>query len=116
MGFPLVKIAPDGQFFIGQRGVEEETGKVAYHQYDEMAIDTKHVFVVGEVPFAQVEKGLLHTNAMDIDFGGGEHGIGSECDGGGDADIKSLLVGATAEETEHENTHDAGGEDGVERK
>ena len=74
--FPLLQVAPDGQFLVGQRRLEEETGRVAHHEHDEVAVNAQHVLMVCEVPVAQVYQRLLHTVAVHVDLRRGQHGIG----------------------------------------
>ena len=71
---------------------------------------------MGEIPLSQIEEDVLGAVSVDIYLGGGQHGVGGEQHGGGNADVQPLLVGAAAEKTEHEDAHDAGGKDGIERE
>ena len=83
----LLKIAVDGERLVCQWCAEEQTCQIAHHQHDEVAIYAQHVGRLLEVPLlAKVYEQLLLSSSHVEGFGG-EHGIGSEQHGGGNANV-----------------------------
>ena len=72
--------------------------------------------MVGEVPVAQVKQGLLDTVAIDIDFRGGQHSVCGIKHGCGNANVQTLLVGATTEQPKDKDADDTCREDGIKGK
>ena len=110
----LLQIAPDGEFLVGQWGLEEEAGQIAHDEDDEVGVNAKHIFMVGEVPVAQVEQGLLHSVAINVDFSAGQHSVSRKDDCGGNADVQALFVGTATKQPKNKDADNSCREDGVE--